>query len=148
MPFHQLADSFFRGYLGGMQVESKLPIHPSEQWLLEGQRGNANSGDFAPTEETSTPTLSINAQMVALVDALKAAEESRKAENEDFQQKLESIMRQVEKFVKSVNNLTREKEKVDMQVSFVEDRRDFHGSELLVEEDLQLITKLLSMEIN
>ncbi|MQL98076.1 hypothetical protein Taro_030776 [Colocasia esculenta] len=57
-------------------VESKLPIHPSEQWLLEGKRGNANSGDFAPAEETSTPALSITAQMAALVDALKAAEES------------------------------------------------------------------------
>ncbi|MQL91461.1 hypothetical protein Taro_024074, partial [Colocasia esculenta] len=34
--------------------------------------------------ETSTPALSINAQMVALVDALNAAEESRKTENEDF----------------------------------------------------------------
>ncbi|MQL73509.1 hypothetical protein Taro_005854, partial [Colocasia esculenta] len=42
-------------------VESKLPIHPSEQWLLEGQRRNANSEDFAPVEETSTPALSINA---------------------------------------------------------------------------------------
>ncbi|MQM00798.1 hypothetical protein Taro_033535, partial [Colocasia esculenta] len=93
------------------QVESKLSIHASEQWLLEGQRGNANSEDFAPAEETSTPALTINVQMAALVDALKAAEESRKVENEDFRQKLESIMTQVEGFAKSINSLRHEKEK-------------------------------------
>ncbi|MQM18348.1 hypothetical protein Taro_051340 [Colocasia esculenta] len=97
-----------------VKVESKLSIHPSKQWLFEGQRGNANSGDFAPTEETSTPALSINAQMATLVDALKAAEESRKAKNEDFRQKLESIMTQVEGFAKSVNNFTWEKEKASV----------------------------------
>ncbi|MQL71599.1 hypothetical protein Taro_003914 [Colocasia esculenta] len=94
-----------------LKVELKLPIHPSEQWVLEGQRGKTNSEDFALAEETSTPALSINAQMAALVDALKAAEESRKVENEDFRQKLESIMTQVEGFVKSVISLRQEKEK-------------------------------------
>ncbi|MQL99510.1 hypothetical protein Taro_032238, partial [Colocasia esculenta] len=93
------------------QDESKLPIHPSEQWVLEGQRGKTNSEDFTPAEETSTPALSINAQMAALVDALKATEESRKVENEDFRQKLESIMTQVEGFTKSVISLRQEKEK-------------------------------------
>ncbi|MQL80636.1 hypothetical protein Taro_013074, partial [Colocasia esculenta] len=98
---------------------------------------------------TSTPALSINAEMAALVDALKATKESRKVENEDFRQKLESIMTQVEGFAKSVISLRQEKEKpADMQVIFVEDRRDFDGCELLVEEDRQLITKFLSMEIN
>ncbi|MQL74086.1 hypothetical protein Taro_006433, partial [Colocasia esculenta] len=92
-------------------VETKLIIHPSEQWVLEGHRGKTNSKDFAPAEETSTHALSINAQMTALVDALKAAEESRKAENEDFRQKLESIMTQVEGFAKSVISLRQEKEK-------------------------------------
>ncbi|MQM05154.1 hypothetical protein Taro_037957 [Colocasia esculenta] len=61
--------------------------------------------------ETSTPTLSINAQMAALVDALKAAEDSRKTENKDFRQKLESIMTQVEGFAKSIISLRQEKEK-------------------------------------
>ncbi|MQL69816.1 hypothetical protein Taro_002115 [Colocasia esculenta] len=36
-------------------VESKLPIHPIEQWLLEGQRGNTNSGDFAPAKVNKQP---------------------------------------------------------------------------------------------
>ncbi|MQM07640.1 hypothetical protein Taro_040482, partial [Colocasia esculenta] len=65
-------------------VESKFPIHPSEQWVLEGQRGKTNSGDFAPAEKTSTPALSINAKMAALVDALKATEESRKVPPSDL----------------------------------------------------------------
>ncbi|MQL68448.1 hypothetical protein Taro_000743, partial [Colocasia esculenta] len=72
-------NQFIFGYSYALCVESKLPIHPSEQWVLEGHRGKTNSKDFAPAEETSTPALGINAQMTALVDALKAAEESRKA---------------------------------------------------------------------
>ncbi|MQM17983.1 hypothetical protein Taro_050963 [Colocasia esculenta] len=50
--------------------------------------------------------------MAALIDALKAAEESQKAENEEFRQKLESLMTQVEGFAKSAINLRQEKEKV------------------------------------
>ncbi|MQL82018.1 hypothetical protein Taro_014482 [Colocasia esculenta] len=153
----------------GLKKKGKIIVDHLQMKVMffSWQRGNTSSGEFASAEETSTPALSINAQMAALVDALNAVEESRKAENEDFQQNLESIVTQVEGFAKSVNNLTQEKEKADdppsdppceavekenfeeeMQVSFVEDRRDFHGSELLVEENLQLITKFLSMEIN
>ncbi|MQM00530.1 hypothetical protein Taro_033268, partial [Colocasia esculenta] len=138
-------------------VESKLPIFiPQNNGCLKGK------------EETSTPALSINAQMTALVDALKATEESRKVENEDFRKKLESIMTQVEGFAKSIISLRQEKEKPadvppsnppcevvekenyeeEMQEIFIKDRRDFPGCELLVEEDRQLITKFLSMEIN
>ncbi|MQL86459.1 hypothetical protein Taro_018992 [Colocasia esculenta] len=69
-------NQFIFGCSYALCVESKLPIHPSEQWVLEGQRGKTNSKDFALAEETSTLALSINAQMTALVDALKAAEES------------------------------------------------------------------------
>ncbi|MQL74267.1 hypothetical protein Taro_006615 [Colocasia esculenta] len=104
-------NQFIFGCSYALCVESKLPIHPSEQWVLEGQRGKTNLGDFAPAEETSTPALSINAQMAALVDALKDVEESRKAENEDFRQKLESIMTQVDGFAKFVISLRQEKEK-------------------------------------
>ncbi|MQL98289.1 hypothetical protein Taro_030994 [Colocasia esculenta] len=96
---------FIFGCSYALCVESKLPIHPSEQWVLEGQKGKTNSGDFTRAEETSTPAVSINAQMAALVDALKAAQESRKAENEDFRQKLESLMTQVEGFAKSAISL-------------------------------------------
>ncbi|MQL74024.1 hypothetical protein Taro_006380, partial [Colocasia esculenta] len=118
--------------------------------------------------EASTPAVSINAQMAALVDALKAAEEGRKADNEDFRKKLESLMTKVEGFTKSAIILRQEKEKPadvppsdppceaaekkhseeEMQVILVEDKRDFPGYELLVEEDRQLITKFLSLEIN
>ncbi|MQL77580.1 hypothetical protein Taro_009976 [Colocasia esculenta] len=104
-------NQFIFGCSYALCVESKLPIHPSEQWVLEGQKGKTNSGDFARAEEASTPAVSINAQMAALVDALKAAEESRKAENEDFRQKLESLMTQVEGFAKSAISLRQEKEK-------------------------------------
>ncbi|MQL96749.1 hypothetical protein Taro_029426, partial [Colocasia esculenta] len=120
-------------------VESKLPIHPSEQWVLEGQKGKTNSGDFARAEEASTPSVSINAQMAALVDALKAAGESRKAENEDFRQKLESLMTQVEGFAKSAISLRQEKEKpADVPPSDppceAAEKKDF-------EEEVQLLAK-------
>ncbi|MQM21111.1 hypothetical protein Taro_054145, partial [Colocasia esculenta] len=104
-------NQFIFGCSYALCVESKLPIHPSEQWVLEGQKGKTNSGDFARAEEASTPAVSKNAQMASLVDALKAAEESRKAENEDFRQKLESLMTQVEGFAKSAISLRQEKEK-------------------------------------
>ncbi|MQM06961.1 hypothetical protein Taro_039793, partial [Colocasia esculenta] len=71
-----------------------------------------NNGCLKGKKEASTPAVSINAQMAALVDALKAAEESRKAENEEFRQKLESLMTQVEGFAKSATSLRQEKEKL------------------------------------
>ncbi|MQL90639.1 hypothetical protein Taro_023233, partial [Colocasia esculenta] len=92
-------------------VESKLPIHPSEQWVLEGKKGKTYDGDFARAEEPSTPAVSLNTQMATLVDALKAAEEGRKADNEDFRQKLESLMTKVEGFTQSTISLRQEKEK-------------------------------------
>ncbi|MQM23626.1 hypothetical protein Taro_056694, partial [Colocasia esculenta] len=104
--------------------------------------------------------------MATLVDALKAAEDGRKADNEDFRQKLESLMTKVEGFTQSTISLRQEKEKpadvppsdlpceaaekkdYEEEVIIVEDKRDFPSYELLVEEDRQLITKFLSLEIN
>ncbi|MQM20511.1 hypothetical protein Taro_053534, partial [Colocasia esculenta] len=43
-------NQFIFGCSYALCVESKLSIHPSEQWVLEGKRGNANLGDFAPAE--------------------------------------------------------------------------------------------------
>ncbi|MQM20328.1 hypothetical protein Taro_053348 [Colocasia esculenta] len=95
--------------------------------------------DNLQVQETSTPLLSINAQMTTLVDALKATKDSRKIENEDFRQKLESIMTQVEGFVKSVNNLTRAKEKandlpLDSHCQVVEKEK--------FEEEVQVLAKV------
>ncbi|MQM11159.1 hypothetical protein Taro_044058 [Colocasia esculenta] len=104
-------NQFIFGCSYALCVESKLPIHPSEQWVLEGKKGKTYDGDFARAEEASTPAVSLNAQMAALVDALRVAEEGRKADNEDFRQKLESLMTKVEGFTQSTISLRQEKEK-------------------------------------
>ncbi|MQM18272.1 hypothetical protein Taro_051259 [Colocasia esculenta] len=44
-------NQFIFGCSYALCVESKLPIHPSEQWVLERQRGKTNSEDFAPAED-------------------------------------------------------------------------------------------------